>query len=224
MEYIRCPRCKNDIPTTYIFCPFCGFDLRFIIREKLITRLSLKDRIYRIYYLFRMPLESMKHIASAPDFLGAVLVSIIGAALLFIKSIAVYLEFIGSLSRESLIYLFLNALVLQFILWFVFAMFFHIALSIVGGKGTFGDVVNVLGYSMIFVNIGHVFSLILMSIASSTPDSPSLLPVYAYVPFIFISAILAGYGFSYTHLLKKSTAISTAIVVSIFFIVFLCVL
>ncbi len=223
LEYLRCPRCKNDVPVIYIFCPFCGYDLRFIIRERLIMGLSLKDRLYRIYYLLRSPLVAMKHIASAPDFLGAFIVFMIGTLLLLLKNLVVYLGFIGGISKIAFLYLFLNSLFLQFIFWLAFTVLFHIALVIMGGKGTFSDVLNVLGYSMIYIGIGHVFSMIFVVVSMSS-GSGGLYPAYAYIPFVFTAAIFAGYSFSFTHLLKKATSIFTAIVVAIFFIIFLCFL
>lgn len=225
MEYLRCPRCKNDIPVTYLFCPYCGLDLRFIAQERLLAALSIKDILNRIRYLFYHPIIAVKHIATAPDFLGALLVFALCSMTLFLKNLAIYMLHpgAGAPSREAIIIIFLMSALLQFLIWFLMATLFHIAIMFVGGKGTFGAIFNLLGYTMIYVGLGHLFSLFLAA-ATGLSNPANLLPAYSYAPFYVVVAFLSGYGYSYTHLLRKITSISATVIATVLLMIVLYLL
>jgi len=225
VDYVRCPRCKNDVPVTYLFCPYCGLDFRFIVREKLLATLTVKDRLNRIHYLLRHPIIAVKHIAAAPDSLGPLLVLALCSAALFLKNLVIYMIHLkaSSLSIGVMLTIFLMSLVLQSVIWISVAILFHITILIIGGRGTFGTTFSILGYTMIFIGFGHLFSLLLTLAAGvSSPLNP--LPAYSYAPFLIITAFLSGYGYSYTHLLRKVTSISAVLTATAVFIMFLYIL
>jgi len=229
LEYIRCPSCKNDIPITYLFCPYCGLDLRFIIRERLIARLTFRDRVLRIYMLFKDPIRTVEHIATAPDMFGGFLCLLICSVLLLFKSIIIFSKYGIRLSSTAVGYLILSAMLTQLVLWMALAFLVNLSIRIVGGIGTFRDITSIVGYTQAYFIIAHVASLVVVA-TSSVPYDITQAPVSlggaasVYIPFYIIIAVFAGYGISFTHMLKRITAISATVAAIVVFIVFFYVL
>ena len=219
---MRCPKCKNDVPVTYLFCPYCGYDLRFIIKERLIARLSFRERILRIMMLIRNPFKTIEHIASAPDLMGGFIVALICGLLLFGKVAVLFLKNGVGLNLTAVAYLIMGAVFFQIVLWLFLSIAIHIAMKIVGGVGVFRDVMSLVGYNQIFIAIAHVVSIVVVS--ASSPSTVNGVAVFMgtsflYVPFWLGVAFLVGYGLAYTHMLKKITAILASII-SVFVFVF----
>lgn len=229
MEYIRCPRCKNDVPVTYLFCPYCGYDLRFLIRERLAARLTFRDKLFRLYFLFRNPLIAIKHIATAPDFTGSFIAIFLAIFTMFLKSIVVLFKEASGISFYAVIYLFLLALMLEIILVTILTLIIHIAISIVGGKGLIKDIFCMIGYSQAYFAVAHLISLILVVSAPITGDETALIAsvspsTFLYVIVLILTGIVVGYGISFTHLLKKITAIGATLSAVLILILFFYVL
>jgi len=207
----------------YLFCPYCGLDLRFIIKEKLIARLTLRDRLVRIYMLFRDPFRTMEHIASAPDLMGGFILMLLCGFILTLKFILIFSWYGVGISSISFIYLLISAFTLEMMLWLSLSMIIGFAIKIVGGTGSFREILSLVGYNQVYLLIAHIISL--LSLAGSGPvgsESPGILTPAAsiYIPFIFVIAWFVGYGVSYTHMLKRVTAISASISASLILIIF----
>lgn len=208
---------------TYLFCPYCGYDLRFIIKERLIARLSFRDRILRIIMLVKNPFKTIEHIASAPDLMGGFIVALVCSILLFWKMAILFARSGIGLNLVAVGYLIIGALFFQIILWISLSFVIHIAMKIVGGVGIFRDVMSLVGYNQIFIAVAHVMSVLI--VLASTPATVDGITIFLgistiYIPFLLVVAFLVGYGLAYTHMLKKVTAILASTISTVVYIFF----
>ena len=76
-ESIICPNCSERSPAGYILCPYCGFDLTKMVRERERVRVTFREKLSRIYRSLYDPRESKRlfnEIGVNPDRIGAFLV------------------------------------------------------------------------------------------------------------------------------------------------------
>jgi len=157
--------------------------------------------------LFRDPLRTIEHIASAPDLMGGFIITLLCAMILFCKFVVLFQGHGARLNAIAVGYLLISSITLQIILWISISGIIGLATKMVGGTGSFREILSLVGYCQIYLLPAHILGL-------------STGVAYVYIPFLIFIAIMTGYGLSYTHLLKKITAILSATISIIVFIVF----
>jgi len=210
----------------YLFCPYCGLDLRFIIRERLIARLTLHDRILRMLVLMRNPLNAIEHIASAPDLLGGAIICVLCSFVLLIKLLMLMVKYSIPINAYGVVCLLVASVLTQFLVWIFLAIVLHVGIRVAGGVGSFRDIMSIVGYCQLYLLIGHIVSMVMLSFVPPSPDPSELSRALlgsaeVYAPFLIFIAILVGYGASFTHMLKKPAAILASVASSTILIVLL---
>ena len=81
-----------------------------------------------------------------------------------------------------------------------------------------------VGYAQVYLVIAHIVSLIALAASPANISRGASGASMVYVPFLLIVAFFVGYGVSYTHMLKKFTAISASISATVILVLFFYVL
>ena len=236
---IKCPQCKSLVPLGYIICPYCGYDLRPILRMRARQELTFKDIVRRvrdsipIYGGSLIPTNLFNEIMIAPDALGPTI--IIAAFSFFISLIYMRLLLgVGILMSLNPVVLFvlslLITLVLNLILFAIYVSFINWLFRLTGATNAeFTTTFSLLGYSLwplvgtsllaLFIMIAYNPSLILEGIGYALTDPLVILVRYILFAGIVVSLIIANEGISKAYYLNKF--ISLIIMLSPIIIVFL---
>jgi len=212
-DFIICPSCKNRVSIAYTFCPYCGFDLRPLIRIKMSKEVnSLDIFIYRMKNFLLKPDDVFKDIALRSDNLGPILILFTMA---FFISLRIFL-----VPQIVNIYNYVLFLALSLISIFLFLMFFsliiHIIVKLVGGYGNFSVTFNNFVYALIPSILGVIINTILsFSLPLPLPTIPNLVPIKGPFEtalliqsfFMLISAFYFSFGLRYSHGLNKITSL-----------------
>ncbi len=205
-DTIKCPSCKNNVSVTYTFCPYCGYDLRPLIRFKARKEVNIKRIIqYRFRWILLKPDTVFKEISITPDLVGPFLI-VLFSALLVTFRLGIIL---GSALFNPVIFLFAfgsSMLILLFILMF-YSFLIHVFVKLTGGTGSYTATVSIFGYSFIPAAIGILIVDIYLAttpIALNINNISFLVGVfrvglYIEVFFLLISAFYFTYGLVYTH-------------------------
>ncbi len=220
---IKCPRCKSLVPLGYIICPYCGYDLRPILRMYARRELTFKDIIRRvkdsipIYGGSLIPTDLFNEIMIAPDALGPTM--IIVALSFFISLIYMRLLLgVGILASVNIGVLFVLllpiTLILNLILFAIYVSFINWIFRLIGATNAeFTTTFSLLGYSLwplvgasliaLFLMIAYNPSLLLEGVAYAL--SHPLVSLVRYILFagIIVSLIIANEGISKAYYLNK---------------------
>ncbi|MGQ4890868.1 MAG: YIP1 family protein [Candidatus Njordarchaeia archaeon] len=207
VETIKCPSCKNEVSITYTFCPYCGYDLRPLIKLKARKEINIKwILLNRIRYLLIKPDKVFREIALTPDLIGPFMIFILSALFVALKypilsppsgtNMTFFsLIFIASLAEVFLINIFIVAII-------------HIVVRLLGGIGNFSTTLSIFGYSYLPVALGFlVIDIQLLFIPKKTINLDNILlignlfnpsaTIFAF--FMLISAFYFAFGLAYAH-------------------------
>jgi len=184
-EMMDCPRCFENVPSTYILCPFCGYDLTRLLEVKFRPPVYMRDRIRRAKGVVLDPLNTMTEIAENPDGKGVVLILLFYAFLSMIK-VAVYayhinIDYVGfstaeqssvnsSLAKALLALIFLGSMIfllLPLFILFLGSFVIWLVIKLLGGKGTYFQTRVVVGYSLVPVLLGEILSILILFLGLS---------------------------------------------------------
>jgi len=204
-EYIKCPSCKNTVSISYAFCPYCGYDLRPIIRFKARREIGIKDIVMnRLRFILIKPHRVFKEIALSPDLIGPFMIFTLAALLITLRFTLV----LKTLTVILFLYLLAVSLIEVFILNIFIALIIHFIVRLLGGTGDFSITFSVYGYSYLPMLIG--LAAIDIQLASTPTsillaDNPTTLTnVFAmgatiYAVFLLIIGFFLAFGISYSH-------------------------
>jgi len=180
-----CPRCFENVPSTYILCPFCGYDLTRLLEVKFRPPVYMRDRVRRAKGVVMDPMNTMTEIAENPDGKGVMIILLFYAFLAMIK-VAVYayhfdIDYVGfttaeqssvnsSLAKAQLALIFLGSmvfLILPLFVLFLGSFIIWLIVKLLGGKGTYFQTRVVVGYSLIPVLLGEILSILILFLGLS---------------------------------------------------------
>lgn len=178
---IKCPNCKSNVPIGYPICPYCGYDLRAIIRLKARRELNKWDIFIRVKKALFTPWKIFNDIMIAPDSIGPLII-------IFIFSILSALRIIALLGREfSLFELYdifqldllillsiIVGLFLHFIIWIFISIYFNFIIKLLGSRPDSLLTSSLTGYSAGILFIPLIMVSIIISMTPSIVDLSSI--------------------------------------------------
>lgn len=198
---------------TYTFCPYCGHDLRSLIRFKARKEVDLKRiLLYRIRWMLLKPDQIFKEINLTPDLLGPFLILAFTALLLTVR--------MGLILGYGLLNLvvFFSSFLVAFIVLFFFLIFYsfliYVFVKLTGGTGNYSTTVSIFGYSLIPSALGVLIVDIYLAttgVSSGLSNSNILVSVFntgAIIQsfFLLISAFYFSFGLMYAHGMNRYSA------------------
>ncbi|PWI48652.1 hypothetical protein CEE45_05425 [Candidatus Heimdallarchaeota archaeon B3_Heim] len=240
-ESIVCPNCSERSPAGYILCPYCGFDLTNILRQKQRIGITFRERFSRIWRSLSDPRDSkilFNEIGVNPDRLGVII-------LLYLLSVS-YATRLGTFaikgSKSSwhdfhFIYFLISPwltgigfLILALFGWIASTLVIWLIAKTLGGKASLRDTYSIVGYSLgplITASLVVSFVIIILGRPLDVTDT-WLSSGYAifdmlYLPFLAVCAYHCGNGLQSGHLLNPtySYLLSSAIASNFFALFYL---
>jgi len=204
---IRCPSCRNLVPSGYFMCPYCGTDLRLIIRLRMRLRLKMKDIIKRMRDVVMKPKSTMQEIVAVPDYLGPSLITLVLALFLSMR----YVIISSSLGLiiglyPFLVILFLNVLIAMSI-WFIISAIINWIFRLFGGTQTFDQTAAAIGYSLVPI----VFGVFLGTLTLIGNPMSGGIAIAILIPFVIWSVILCSIALYYASNLPLITCVLASI-------------
>ena len=194
------------VSVTYTFCPYCGFDLRPLIRIKAREEVDLKRiLLYRFRNLLYKPDKIFREIALTPDLIGPFLIMLVSA---FFLALRFPILLPNSLNLYLFALFFLTSLAVVFTISLFITFIVHMVVRIIGGTGNFAVTLSIFGYSFIPSALGLlIIDLYLLSVPKEliTLNSPlNLIPVFRtaftmFSVFLLITAFYFSFGLAYAH-------------------------
>ena len=221
-ESIVCPNCSERSPAGYILCPYCGFDLTKILRQKQRIGITLFERFSRIWRSLSDPRDSkilFNEIGVNPDRLGVII-------LLYLLSVS-YATRLGAFvikgSNTSWHdFHFYYALVSPWLIgvaflllalfgWLISSIVVWLVAKTLGGKASLRDTYSIVGYSLgPLITASLLISIIVILIGRPLQTNDTWISAgYAifevlYLPFLGICAYHCGNGLQSGHLLNPT--------------------
>jgi len=220
---IKCPNCKSNVPIGYPVCPYCGYDLRAVIRLKARRELTKWDIFTRVKKALFTPWTIFNDIMIAPDSLGPLII-------MFIFSIFSALRIMILLGREiplSVLYevfqvdllillSIIAGLFLYFIIWIFISIYFNFIIKLLGSRPDSSLTRSLTGYSA-----GIFFiPLLISSVIVSTIPSISDLNAIAYISDLSRIVLFVG---TMIYLLLLSDGLSKAYAINRILVFFLSI-
>ncbi|MCD6491142.1 MAG: YIP1 family protein [Candidatus Njordarchaeia archaeon] len=221
-QYIKCPSCGSKVLIGYKICPYCGFDLRPLIRRKASAELTFRDIIRRIEYVSIKPSSVFREIILAPEYSGPFLIVIAGALLLALRFLIVLLSAIPNIQLDLMsgLAIFLIAFIsssLMFIfIWYLLSLLLHAIIRLIGGIGSFSLTLVIVGYSLTPLILGFFISNNLLFFVPNLTgtslidyldvalnSSPVVISSYIFTGMLLWFGYLLSLGFSYAHGINK---------------------
>ena len=220
-ESLLCPNCSERSPAGYILCPYCGFDLTKIVRERERVRVTFREKFLRIYRSLVDPRESKRlfnEIGVNPDRLGAILVLYLVSVGFSFRVSALFAKAANSSWHGWEFMFFFIApwfVAIAFILlalfgWFICSLIIWLIAKTLGGKASFRDTQGIVGYSLgplipasIIINI--IITFIGPGLSTITTTSWTNYSIFEilYIPFLALVAYHCGNGIRTAHLLNE---------------------
>ena len=212
-DTIKCPSCKNTVSITYTFCPYCGYDLRPLIRFKARKEIDFKRiLLYRIRWLMFKPDQIFKEINLTPDLIGPFLIIAFSALMITFRLALV----LGTNILNPMVFLFsyLVALLVLFFFLIFYSFLVYIFVKLAGGSGNYSTTVSIFGYSLLPAALGVIIVDIYLAttgLSNRLGNSNFLVELFntgAMIQsfFLLASAFYFAYGLIYTHGLNKYSA------------------
>lgn len=236
-DSIVCPQCQERAPADYVLCPYCGYSLIKLVRERTRVHVGFGQAIGRIRRLIVEPIrdpsnslahtrETMREIGSNPDRKGGLLISYLisffllemvaiayvrieGFPLVYALVIMVVFPLIGSLVFIFLVYL----------VWWAFGLATWILARLVGGKGTRKDTSGIVGYALLPLAPAFLVSDFIIFLLG-TDDTGFVALVI--LPFLVWTIYLAALGLQHVHSLDRTFSFGiSGLLVGIFYVAFI---
>ncbi|MFX0117489.1 MAG: YIP1 family protein [Candidatus Hodarchaeota archaeon] len=248
-ESIICPQCQERAPADYVLCPYCGYSLIKLVRER--TRVHVgftqsMDRIRRLIIDPKHTHETMREISANPDRKGGLMASFLISfflfemiAFLFVRSHpADFLSSLNGLLFALGIIIFLPLiggfffLFVVYFVWWVFGLATWLLARLVGGKGTRKDTSSIIGYALLPLAPAFLISALIMFLIAPSGGGQSfdatLRDVNAdfiaiiLLPFLVWSIYLGGLGIQHVHSLDRNFSFGiSGFMVAIFYVAFI---
>ncbi|MFQ5976670.1 MAG: YIP1 family protein [Candidatus Heimdallarchaeota archaeon] len=234
-DSIICPQCQERAPTDYVLCPYCGYSLVKIVRERTRVHVGFGQAIDRIRRLLIEPImdpsrslirtrETMREISANPDRKGGLLISFLISVFL-LEMVAVYwITTNGFPLLFSLVFLIVFPIfgafiffILVFVVWWVFALATWLLARLVGGKGTRKDTSGIVGYALLPLAPAFLVSDLIMFLQDNTDFVAIII-----LPFLLWTIYLAALGLQHVHSLDRTFSFGISIfLVAIFYLAFI---
>jgi len=175
---IKCPNCKSNVPIGYPICPYCGYDLRPIIRLKARQELTKRDIILRIRDSLIKPWKVYDSVILAPDSLGPLLIIMIISLLTALRLLIVLNKVLGFTELSTiadisllLTLAFAGGFILYLCIWLGFSIYTNFILRLLGANTDFSLTRSLVGYSS---SVLILFSAVSTLITVFMPNNPTL--------------------------------------------------
>ncbi|MFX0122178.1 MAG: YIP1 family protein [Candidatus Hodarchaeota archaeon] len=223
-ESLLCPNCSERSPAGYILCPYCGFDLTKIVRERERVRVTFKEKFVRIYRSLFDPRESKRlfnEIGVNPDRLGAIIVLYFLSVGYSLRLSALVLAAAESSWHDWHFIFFVIApwivaiafIILAIFGWIVSSLIIWLIAKTLGGKASFRDTQGIVGYSLgplitasviinLLIAVLGFFGQGLGTITTETWKNYAIFDIL-YLPFMGLVAYHCGNGIRTAHLLSE---------------------
>ncbi len=222
-ESIVCPNCSERSPAGYILCPYCGFDLTKILRQRQKIGITFKERFSRIWRSLSDPRDSkilFNEIGVNPDRLGVLI-------LLYLVSVSYSTATVGTLvikgSSSSwhdfhFFYFLISPwlvgigfLFLALFGWLICTLVIWLIAKTLGGKASLRDTYSIVGYSFgPLITASLLISVVIILLGSPLEIGDTLSSSgygifhILYLPFIAFCAYHCGNGLQSGHLLNPT--------------------
>ncbi|UCG01582.1 MAG: YIP1 family protein [Candidatus Heimdallarchaeota archaeon] len=220
-ESLLCPNCSERSPGGYILCPYCGFDLTKIVRERERVRVTFREKFSRIFRSLVDPRESKRlfnEIGVNPDRLGAILV-------LYFLSVGYGLRVSALFAKGAnpswhgwdFMFFFIapwfvaiGFIILAIFGWFICSLIIWLIAKTLGGKASFRDTQGIVGYSLgplipasVIINVIITFIGPGLGTITTTTYTNYTIFELLYIPFLVLTAYHCGNGIRTAHLLNE---------------------
>ena len=236
---IKCPNCKSLVPIGYAICPYCGYDLRFIVRFHATKQITIRDIYLRLKKSLKNPLSVYTEVALAPDTRGPLILLLIMALVLSIRLNSVISYTVPSILLNaglisSFLYftsILLINLTLSFVFSFLYIILVNFFLSLIGAEATFSQSFAIYGYSLwpsiVMLIISDLFLPFILPSIPSSASYEALKIAYTQLSIprilslvgLIATATLTGIGLSRTYLVSKFITIPLSI--ALIYLIFL---
>ncbi|MFX0049789.1 MAG: Yip1 family protein [Candidatus Hermodarchaeota archaeon] len=237
-ESLVCPNCSERSPGGYILCPYCGFDLTKIVRERQRVRITFRERFNRIWrslYDPRLSKSLFHEIGVNPDRLGAFFVVYL-LSVAYATRLPVLVFKGGGSSSLDLLFLFIlispwivgiGFIILAFFGWLFCGFIIWLIATRLGGRAGFRDTLGIVGYSFgPLITASICVNLVILvlgppigTVSTTTWTSFTIFEIL-YIPFIALAAYHCGNGISTAHLLREQYSYVICGIVAIAFALF----
>lgn len=207
VETIKCPSCKNEVSITYTFCPYCGYDLRPLIRLKARKEVNIKwILLHRIRYLLIKPDKIFREISLTPDLIGPFMIFFLSALFVALKY-PILVPLTGT-NITFFLLIFVASIAEIFVINIFIAGLIHIVVRLLGGIGDFSTTLSIFGYSYIPAAFGLlIIDIQLLFVPKNIINLNNALAIgrifnpstTIFVFFMLISAFYFAFGLTYSH-------------------------
>ncbi len=221
-ESLVCPNCSERSPGGYILCPYCGFDLTKILRQKEKRGITFRERFSRIWRSLLDPRDSkilFREVGVNPDRKGVLI-------LLYLLSVA-YASRLGAFAIKAssnswhdfhfwffLIQPWFSGLMFFFLSvfgWLICSLIVWLLSKTLGGKASLRDTYSIVGYSLgPLITASLLVSLVIVLVGPSISSIDTLtwtkftMFEALYLPFILMVVYHCGNGIQSGHLLNPT--------------------
>ena len=211
MEFtIRCPNCKSNVPIGYPVCPYCGYDLRAVIRLRARRELTKWDILTRVKKALVSPWKIFNDIMIAPDSVGPLVIIFIFSVFSALRIIILLgrefpLDILYAIFRVDLLILLsiIAGLFLYFVSWIFISIYFNFVIKLLGSKPDSSLTRSLTGYSA-----GILFiPLLVSSVIILTVPNTSSIEALSYVSALSRAILFIG---TLIYLLLLSDGLSKA--------------
>lgn len=234
-DSIICPQCQERAPADYVLCPYCGYSLVKIVRERTRVHVGFGQAIGRIRRLLVEPImdpthslirtrETMREISANPDRKGGLLISFL-ISFFLLEMVAVYwITANGFPLLFGLAFLIIFPLIggfvfffLVYLVWWIFGLATWLLARLVGGKGTRKDTSGIIGYALLPLALSFLVSDLVMFLQDNTDFVAILI-----LPFLVWTIYLAALGLQHVHSLDRTFSFGISVfMVAIFYLAFI---
>lgn len=178
---IRCPSCGENVPTDYIVCPYDGYSLIKELREKVRTKIKLREGISRSIRLVKDPLKNteivMEEVVTNFDRKGPIFILFM-LGWVFGFQIAPYFNaYYSSIGApQDIVYIFLLGLIGGFIVslaalffliifWYLLSLVVHFSSKMLTSSiagASFKETQSIVGYALVPYIVGMFILNILL--------------------------------------------------------------
>mgnify|MGYP003880493307 CR=1 FL=1 len=179
---IKCPNCKSNVPIGYSICPYCGFDLRPIIRLRAKRELTKHDILLRFKKAIFRPWIILDDIVLAPDNLGPLLIILLLSIITTIRTLISFHILAGDplLFGAIKLTLFLPLLMISSLcfficLWIIASFILNTIFRLLGASTDISLTMSLLGYAVgPLIIFSLISTLIISSVTGISVTSPEI--------------------------------------------------
>jgi hypothetical protein len=230
-DTVNCPICKENIPTDYVVCPYDGYSLIKQLREKVKTKVRLRDGISRSIRLMKSPRSNtnivLDEVVTNSDRKGPLFILFLFAWVFGFQIAPYYNAYFSSIEPLDIGYVFFFGLIGGFIIaivtyvffvifWFIVSFMIHfsskmLASSTITGTAAFKETQSIVGYALAPYVVGMFILNTVLFV---------LLPTNVTGSSFFTTATNFNLNVTYVNGLGPSIVSAVSLIYLIFFIGF----